>query len=56
MIRVPYQRWMTTEYLAVIDGEVYELKQVQTIPDTLPKTNDLSLHLARQRRIADGTV
>lgn len=56
LIRVPYQRWMTTEYLAVIDGEVYELKQVQTIPDTLPKTNDLSLHLAMQRRIADGTV
>lgn len=56
LIRIPYQPWMTTEYLAVIDGQVYGLMQVQTIPDTMPKTNDLSLHLTRQRRVSDGTV
>lgn len=56
LIRVLFRPWLTTEYLAVIDGVVYELKQVQTIVDSKPKTNDLSLHLARQRRIVDGTI
>lgn len=54
LIRVPYQDWMSTEYLAVIDGQVYEIAQTQTIKNTLPKCNDVSLHLARQRRVADG--
>lgn len=54
LIRIPWQPWMTTEYLAVIDGQVYEIKQVQTIPDANPKSNDVSLHLTRQRRVADG--
>lgn len=56
LIRVQYRPWLTTEYLAVIDGVVYELEQVQTIPDSLPKSNDLSLHISRQRRVADGTI
>lgn len=56
LIRVQYQPWMTTEYLAVIDGEVYEIEQAQTITGTRPKTNDVALHLARQRRVVDGTV
>lgn len=56
LIRIPYQSWMTSEYLAVIDGQVYEIKQVQVIPDTLPKCNDISLHHTRQRRISNGTV
>ena len=56
LIRVPFRPWMTPEYLAVINGEVYEIKQVQTVPDTRPKTNNVSLHIARQRRVADGTV
>lgn len=56
MIRVPFRPWITTEYLAVIDGEVYEIKQVQTVMDTKPKTNNISLHIARQRKVADGTV
>lgn len=56
LIRVPFRPWLTTEYLAVIGGTVYELEHVQTIPDSRPKTNDLSLHLSRQRRVADGTV
>lgn len=56
LIRVPWQPWLTTEYLAVIKDDVYEIKQVQTIPDTLPKTNDISLQLTRQRRVADGSV
>lgn len=56
LVRVPYQKWLTTEYLAVIDGEVYELEQVQVISDTAPKSNDISLHLARQRRVVDGAV
>lgn len=54
LIRVPWQAWLTTEYLAVINGQVYEIKQVQTIADSLPKTNDVSLHYTRQRRGADG--
>lgn len=56
LVRVPYQDWLSTEYLAVIDGQVYEIAQVQTIKNTLPKCNDVSLHLARKRRVADGTV
>lgn len=56
LIRVPYRPWLTSEFLAVINDEVYEIKQVQLIPDTMPKCNDISLHLTRQRRIADGTV
>lgn len=56
MIRVPFRPWLTTEYLAVIEGEIYEIKQAQKIMDTKPKTNDISLHISRQRRIADGTV
>lgn len=54
LIRVPAQSWLTTEYLAVIGMEVFEIKQVQKINDTLPKTNDVSLHLTRKRRVADG--
>lgn len=56
LIRIPYQMWMSTEYLAVLRGEVYEIVQVQSIMDSLPKSNDLSLHLARKRRDAGGTV
>lgn len=56
LIRVPYRPWLTTEYLAVIEGVVYEVRQVQMIPDSRPKTNDISLYLARQREVADGTV
>lgn len=56
MIRVPYRPWLTTEYLAAISGEVYEIVQVQLIPDTLPRTQNVTLHRSRQRRIADGKV
>lgn len=56
LVRVPYQEWLSTEYLAVIDGQVYEIVQAQTIKNTLPKCNDVSLHLARQRRVTDGRV
>lgn len=56
LIRVPYRSWLTTEYLAVLEGQVYELKQVQVMPDTGPKSLDLSLHLTRQRGVADGAV
>lgn len=51
LIRVPFRDWLTSEYLVVIGGEVYEIGQVQVIPDSLPKCNDLSLRLIRQRRI-----
>lgn len=50
LIRIQYQHWMSTEYLAVIDGRVYEIVQAQTVPDAMPKSNDLSLHLAQKRR------
>ena len=50
LIRVTYRPWLTTEYLAIMGGEIYEIKQVQTIADTFPKCSDLSLHLARKRR------
>lgn len=56
LIRVQFREWLTTEYLAVIGGVVYEIVQVQKIPDALPVSMDLSLHLARQRRYADGSV
>lgn len=56
MIRVPQRPWLTTEYLAVLEGQVYELKQVQVIPDVSPRSMDVSLHLTRQRRVADGSV
>lgn len=56
LIRIQYQEWLTTEYLAVIRGRVYEISQVQMIPDSLPKTSALSLHLARQREVADGIL
>ena len=51
LIRIPYQPWMTSEYLAVIHGQDYEIKQVQVIPDSLPQCNDISLHYTRQRRV-----
>lgn len=51
LIRVPFRPWLTSEYLAVIGGETYEVGQVQMIPDTWPKCNDISLQLIRQRRI-----
>lgn len=54
LIRIPAQPWLTTEYLAVIGEEVFEIKQVQKISDTLPKTNDISLHLTRKRRFFGG--
>lgn len=54
LIRVPLRRWLTSEYLAVIGSDVYEIHQAQTIMDSFPKTTALSLHLTRQRRIADG--
>lgn len=54
LIRIPAQPWMTTEYLAVIGSEVFEIKQVQKINDTLPKTDDISLHLTRKRRVSGG--
>lgn len=54
LIRVPFRRWLTSEYLAVIGSDVYEIHQSQTIMDSFPKTTALSLHLTRQRRIADG--
>ena len=54
LIRVPFRRWLTSEYLAVIGSDVYEIHQAQTIMDSFPKTRALSLHLTRQRRIADG--
>lgn len=56
LLRVPFRPWMSSEYLIVIDGQVYEVRQVQVIPDTRPKCNDISLHLARQRRVTDGTA
>lgn len=56
LIRVPYRPWLTTEYLGVIDGQVYELEQVQVITDTHPKTNNVSLHFTTRRRVADGKV
>lgn len=56
LMRIPFRPWLTTEYLAVTQGEVYEIRQVQIIPDTHPKTNDISLHLTRKRRLTDGTV
>ncbi|MFR8547740.1 MAG: hypothetical protein ACLVEV_03825 [Lachnospiraceae bacterium] len=56
VLRVPLRPWLTTEYLAVVDGEVYEIEQVQTIRSLEPKSNDVALHRARQRRVADGTI
>ncbi len=56
LVRVPYRPWLTTEYLAVIEGEVYEIKQAQLVPDARPKSSDLSLHIARQRRVEDGNL
>lgn len=56
VIRVPYRAWITTEYLAVIEGQVYELKQIQIITDVSPRSADLSLHLTRQRSISDEPI
>lgn len=55
LIRVLFRPWITTEYLAVIDGEIYEIKRVQKIP-TSPVSMDLSLQLSRQRRVTSGTI
>lgn len=56
LIRVPFRPWLTTEYLAVLDKQVYEIKQVQLIPDAAPRSLDVTLHFASQRRVADGTI
>lgn len=56
LIRIHSRKWITTEYLAVIDGEVYEIRQVQKIKSISPESMDLSLHLSRQRVVSDGTV
>lgn len=54
LIRVPVRPWLTSEYLAVIEGTVYKIEQVQKISDTKPGTNDISLHLLRQRESCGG--
>lgn len=51
LVRVPYRPWLTTEYLSVIEGQIYEIKLVQTIVSTTPRTADLSLHFSRQREV-----
>lgn len=51
LIRVPHRPWLTTEYLAVIEGQIYEIKLAQTIVSTTPRTTDLSLHFSRQREV-----
>lgn len=51
LIRVPYRESLSTEFLAVVKGQTYAIAQVQTVPDALPKSCDLSLHLARGRRV-----
>lgn len=56
LIRVPFQRWLTTEYVAVIGSDVYEIHQVQTIADSFPKSTALSLHYTRQRSISSGQL
>lgn len=56
LIRIPFQKWLATEYLAVIDGKVYEIRQVQEIADSRPKTSALTLQHTRKRRAADATV
>lgn len=56
LIRVQCRPWLATEYLAVMGGQVYEIVQVQVVADSMPKTNDLSLHLARKRRDAGGDI
>ena len=56
LIRVPFRRWLTSEYLAVIGSDVYEIHQAQTIIDSFPKTTALSLHLTRQRSVTDGKL
>lgn len=54
LIRVHFRSWLTTGYLAVIEEQIYEIKQVQIISDAFPKSNDISLHFVRQRRETDG--
>ncbi len=49
LIRIPYRPYLTTEYMAEICGNVYEITQAQRIPDTKPECTDLSLHLTRRR-------
>ena len=56
LIRVPFRSWLTNECLINLDGDIYEIRQVQTIPDSMPKTNDISIHLAKQRRVSDGNI
>lgn len=56
LIRIPFRSWLTSEYLLSLNDEVYEIKQVQIIPDSTPKTNDISIHLLRQRKITDGEI
>lgn len=56
LIRVQHRPWLSTEYLAVIGGQVYEIVQAQAVPDALPKSNDISLHLTRKRRDAGGNI
>lgn len=56
IIRVPHRPWLTTEYLAVIAGEVYEINRTKFISKTMPVTDEIYLRLTRQRRIADGVV
>lgn len=57
LIRVPFQSWLAAEeYLVALNDQVFELIQVQMIPDTSPRTNDLSLRFTRQRRITDAAI
>lgn len=51
LVRVPYRPWLTTEYLAVVESQIYEINLVQTIVSTSPRTTDLSLHFIRQREV-----
>ena len=56
LIRVPMQAWLTTGYLVTISDEIFEIVQVQSIYDTLPRANDITLRMTRQRRSENGTV
>lgn len=43
LIRIPQLRLFSEDCKCVIDGYIYEIKQIQHINDTLPKVTDISL-------------
>lgn len=57
MIRVSYQEWLNewSTYTVEIDGQLYDINEVQNVFETLPRSQNVTLKKTKQRGNADGS-